>query len=77
MQPALCSVCNKDPTQEPGPLHGDWLCFADHCAEPAGMLTHPRGLAYFCSVHLPAAKALTHLPQQEAMARLAHACARS
>lgn len=41
------------------------------------MLSHPRGLAYFCSVHLPAAKALTHLPQQEAMGRLAHACARS
>lgn len=77
MQPAFCSVCNKNPTQEAGPLRGDWLCFADHCAEQAVMLSHPQGLAYFCAVHLPAAKALAHLPQQEAMARLAQAAARS
>ncbi|WP_336692758.1 hypothetical protein [Delftia acidovorans] len=77
MQPAFCSVCNKNLTQEAGPLRGGWLCFADHCAEQAVMLSHPQGLAYFCAVHLPAAKALAHLPQQEAMARLAQAAARS
>jgi hypothetical protein len=44
--------------------------FADFRPLPNGMVGHPRGLEWFCDLHLPAARGLAHLLSGEAMQRL-------
>lgn len=70
MTPAQCSVCGIHATQETGARRGEWLSFADYQPADAAMLSHPQGLAYFCSEHLASAHALRHLTADEAIVQL-------
>ena len=70
MKPAQCGVCSQHTAQETGARKGEWLTFADHQPADRGMLSHPRGLEYFCGVHLPQALEFRHLPAEEAISKL-------
>ncbi|MEJ8294044.1 hypothetical protein WKI45_14540 [Delftia tsuruhatensis] len=70
MKPACCSVCGMYAIDEPAGQKGDWLTFVDHEPATAEMLSHPQGLEYFCSLHLPEAQALRHLNAEQAIAQL-------
>jgi hypothetical protein len=56
---------------KPGPgITGDWIAFADYEALPERMVGHPRGLAWFCSKHVAAARALSSRSTHEALIEL-------
>ena len=74
MRPPICEICHDDCDPHEGLLgfaederSRAWHARAE--AEP-GFVGHPPDLGWFCPAHLEAAKALTHLPRSEAVARL-------
>ena len=72
MRPPICACCGLDFRDDD--LHsetsGGLVRFADYEPLPEGMVGHPEGLAWFCSKHITAARALTAYPLSEALKRL-------
>jgi hypothetical protein len=65
MKPPLCCLCGDDRDPDAGLVQ-----FADFEELPEGRPGHPRGLEWFCSRHLEAARAASHLPSAVALERL-------
>lgn len=65
MRPPICAVCHE--SHDP---KSDLVKFADYRPLPDGMVGHPHGFEWFCSKHLAKARALAHLPQEEAMKKM-------
>lgn len=67
MKPPICSLCHRDQRDEPG-LEFGLVYFADY--ESIDHPGHPKGLHWFCSDHLDAAKSLEYVSSSEALERL-------
>ncbi|MDB3940060.1 hypothetical protein N9406_03785 [Verrucomicrobiales bacterium] len=67
MEPPICSLCDRDHRDQPD-LDFDLVRFTDY--EPIDHPGHPKGLHWFCSDHLEAAKTLEYLYSGEALERL-------
>jgi hypothetical protein len=72
MKPPICRLCNGtlDARESRAGHTGDWVAFADYEALPERMVGHPRGLEWFCSEHVAAARALSSRSTQEALIEL-------
>ena len=62
MRPPVCEVCRRK-------AHAT-VSFADYRPLPDGMTGHPRGLGWFCRLHLPGARALARSSMGPAVRRL-------
>lgn len=69
MKPEYCHLCHKDCRCESWHLQagGGYVRFADYLPLSEGAAGHPRSMEWFCSVHLPAARALAYKPLSDAM----------
>ncbi len=72
MMPPYCSIC-MDMCEMDGlvsfkrrPSDEEW----DRMSEQEGFVGHPPYLAWFCPKHIDAARKLTHLTLDEAMAKM-------
>lgn len=79
MKPAVCILCHEASPLQPHAQAGDWIIFSDYQAPyqaPSELLnattdmhtiSHPTGMAFFCSSHLPYAKCFSTMPAKQAI----------
>ena len=67
MKPPICAVCRR---RRPKATVDRLVRFSDYEPLPPRMVGHPKGLHWFCSDHVEAAKALADKPWSEARALL-------
>lgn len=70
MRPPICSLCRHLSGSDDTSASGAWVDFADFEPLPPHVIGHPRGLEWFCSAHLPAARRLAGLPSDAALDEL-------
>ncbi len=66
MKPPICAVCHT----RFSPAEGGTVRFANYESLPEGMVGHPKGLEWFCSSHIEAARDLSSLSSGEAIERI-------
>jgi hypothetical protein len=69
-KPYVCELCGKPHKAEKKAIPGDWVNFANYRAPTEIMIGHPEGDVYFCDDHIEAARLLSALTDQEALAKL-------
>ena len=72
MKPPICEVCGNDfRANAPAASGGAGLVrFADYEPLPDGLVGHPKGLGWFCSQHVDAARDSAELPLSEAVVQI-------
>ena len=74
MRPPICEICDRDLTAEEGglvyfkkrPSDVEW----ERRMKEENMVGHPPFAGWFCGLHYERAKELSHLPIDEAMAKI-------
>lgn len=72
MRPPICACCGLDFRDDDlqSETSGGLVRFADYEPLPERMVGHPKGLAWFCSQHITAARALTDYALGTALAKM-------
>lgn len=66
MKPPICAVCGERFSVQ----DGGTIRFANFEPLPEGRVGHPKGLVWFCSAHIEAARAQSKLSSSEAIRAL-------
>jgi len=66
VRPPICAVCHD----RFSPREGGTVQFANFESLPEGIVGHPKGLEWFCPVHIGAARGLSDLSSGDAVRQI-------